>query len=284
MPRIHCVSIGKSSTNHNVTFSLREKRKVIENIYPQITDICLLKQEHTNLIYFAHETNKIDENTIGDAFIGCKHRQALVIQTADCLPIFMAMGKFRQSFTDEFAHCIDAEDTSPCIAAVHAGWRGLKNKIIYKTVLHMLAFMEKLREEYQLFFLVGPSICKFHYEVGEDFREKFPSFPEAFVAHPQKKGHLFFDMKYVAKLQIIAAIRNFYQMQLPGASPQIKKQMFQEEAFMQENCIFKGFEENCNPSHSSHVCTMNSTSNFYSHRRGEKGRNFHVIHIDKIHS
>jgi|SRR3990167_3881927 len=79
----------------------------------------------------------------------------LRISVADCLPIFFS----------------DSEGSS--IGLVHAGWRGLDNKIIEKTIRLMSKKLPpssegKKTKSQRLSVYIGPHICQKHYEVKVD--------------------------------------------------------------------------------------------------------------------
>ncbi len=89
----------------------------------------------------------------GDALITGDAGTALVIRTADCIPILIFCPK------------------TGLIAAVHAGWRGLASRIVSKT-------LSRLAESYQaekagLQFVVGPCISGDAYEVGAEVASQF---------------------------------------------------------------------------------------------------------------
>lgn len=80
------------------------------------------------------------------------------IQAADCVPILLA------------------RKDGGMVAALHAGWRGTKSKIVEKFANAMLARGENLGEWYAA---IGPAVGKCCYEVGEDLVEDFiKTFPE----------------------------------------------------------------------------------------------------------
>ena len=99
-----------------------------------------------------HSDHYLKINSAGtykaDAIVTSKRNLPLVVKTADCLPILVTDTKF--------------------VAAIHAGWRGLENKIIEKTLSNFNK--EKLRVN------VGPHAQSCCYEVKDDvavFFEKF---------------------------------------------------------------------------------------------------------------
>jgi polyphenol oxidase len=78
---------------------------------------------------------------------------ALAIQTADCLPLLVV------------------DQRTGCVAAAHAGWRGLALSVPLVTV-------ERLASEFgsrpaDLIVAIGPAVGACCYEVGEDVRARF---------------------------------------------------------------------------------------------------------------
>jgi len=78
---------------------------------------------------------------------------AIVVQTADCIPILI----------------VDRRTSS--VAAAHAGWRGLAAHVPHVAVEKMAAEFDSRRED--LVVAIGPAIGACCYEVGADVRERF---------------------------------------------------------------------------------------------------------------
>lgn len=103
-----------------------------------------VRQTHSDICIPASEETSATE---ADAhFTGQKHR-ALMIATADCIPLM-----------------IDCPQTNR-VAAVHAGWRGVENKIALKT-LEKLIQTGSTDKNFSFFF--GPHIGPESFEVDED--------------------------------------------------------------------------------------------------------------------
>jgi YfiH family protein len=115
----------------------------------------------------------------GDAIFTQTPGQVCLIQTADCLPIFLT----------------SKEGT--IVAAVHAGWRGLAAGIIDETLKRL-----KLPPQQVLAWL-GPAIGPDHFEVGEEVREKFisrhPDYAAGFHAGRDEQ-HWFADLYHLARI------------------------------------------------------------------------------------
>lgn len=115
-----------------------------------------------------------------DAMISNDKSVTLGVRTADCLPISVRDKKGRG------------------IGIIHAGWKGLLNGIINKTV-------SKMSEEFSidpgdLLIVIGPHICVNHYEVKDDVSSKFRNYTDAIL---QKDGKEFLDLAKIAELQLI---------------------------------------------------------------------------------
>jgi len=115
-----------------------------------------------------------------DALITNEKDIILTILTADCVPILL----------------YDSE--KKVVAAVHAGWKGTKAKIVAKTVL-------KMNEIYACKFeniiaALAPSIGACCYEVGEDVAKHFFDTPKAYM---QREDKYMLDLPYINKYQLL---------------------------------------------------------------------------------
>lgn len=106
----------------------------------------------------------LDRNA--DASVTATPNTVLAIMTADCVPIILC----RRDGTE--------------IAAIHAGWRGLANRIIEETLSKMQS------KPSELMAWVGPAICQACYEVGDEVYEgcltPYPFCEPAFKPHQGK--------------------------------------------------------------------------------------------------
>jgi polyphenol oxidase len=106
--------------------------------------IFCLTQIHSDRIVRAEDVSP-DEYPEADGIISRDPSDVLCIRTADCVPVLL-----------------EAHDGS-VIGAVHAGWRGLAQKIVFQAVLRMQsAGAEKIHAA------IGPSIGPCCYQVGMD--------------------------------------------------------------------------------------------------------------------
>lgn len=139
---------------------------------------CWLTQVHsTEVVNADHAVLDVK----ADASFSLQKGKTCAVLTADCLPILLCDEKGR------------------CVAAVHAGWRGLAAGIIAKTVATLPVPRESLLA------WLGPAISSPYYEVGDDVRDAFlKQFPKARVAFtPNNQQRWNFDLYQAARLQLL---------------------------------------------------------------------------------
>lgn len=95
------------------------------------------------------------DNGESDSMITTKKNLGLAIIAADCTPVFIYDKK------------------NKVIAAVHSGWRGTEEKILFKTLENLNSNFTSVPEN--LIVYLGPSISQAKYEVGTEVAEKFDS-------------------------------------------------------------------------------------------------------------
>jgi len=107
----------------------------------------------------------------------------LAILTADCLPVVLAAGDGGE------------------VAAAHAGWRGLADGVLERTVAAMSTPAANLHA------WLGPAAGPQAYEIGQDVREAFlvhdPAADAAFVA--TRPGHWRVDLYALARQRLVGA-------------------------------------------------------------------------------
>lgn len=124
-----------------------------------------------------HGTRVLDLDMIpsgdADASVTRTAQTVCVVKAADCMPVLFA----------------DVDGTT--VAAAHAGWRGLSGGVLEATVAATGVPPQKLLA------WLGPAIGPQAYEVGEDVRAAFSSYPGALV--PTRPGHWLLDLYAVAR-------------------------------------------------------------------------------------
>jgi len=113
-----------------------------------------------------------------DALITEEKRMALTVLTADCLSIFL------YDFKNE------------AIGLIHAGWRGSKERITYRTLKSMQDNFNT--EPKNLYVVFGPAIRDCCYEVGDEFKKLFP---KKYIY--KRKDRLYFDLVRINRDELI---------------------------------------------------------------------------------
>lgn len=145
-----------------------------------------VRQIHSSrVMVVSGETPEAVGRVEADALVTDKKNILLTVWVADCVPIVLA------------------HEHGPCIAAVHAGWRGLAAGVIGAT-------LNTLKRSYDasptsILASVGPSIGPCCYEVGSDVAGKIASSCGDESVITSSKGRLFADLPGTAKLQLLAA-------------------------------------------------------------------------------
>ena len=106
----------------------------------------------------------------------------LVIQTADCVPIFLARH--------------DGE----AIGAAHAGWQGLRRLNGRGVISNLIEAMGTSQSGYTAW--IGPCISVTHYEVGEDVWGHFADeYADALLVH-EDENKRYLDLRKIASRQL----------------------------------------------------------------------------------
>jgi YfiH family protein len=186
-----------------------------------------------------HRAGAAVERGDADIVISDDPASAVAIQTADCVPLIMSDG------------ADGAGRRNACVAAAHAGWRGLAARV-------PAAVIEALAREFgcrpaDLVAAIGPSIGACCYEVGDDVRRRFAEagFSEEqlgrwFVSAPQP------------------SVRNLSMAGLPAA-PRAGHWFFDSWSATREQLIVAGVP--AGQIYSADLCTASHAEAFCSHRR-----------------
>ena len=186
----------------------------------------------------------------GDALITRQPGLALVIKTADCVPVLLF------------------DPVSRSIAAVHAGWRGTLRRIAQKTAGALRAHYGA--DPARMVAVLGPAIGPCCYEVGEEviehYRSQFPWAGQVLVRHqPENPADILLPRQLMlerkAFMRTLATTKA--HLDLPGAN---RRQLL--EAGLNAKNIIAGAP-----------CTACRTDLLYSYRREgpRAGRLYAVI-------
>ena len=199
-----------------------QNRLLLSNKFNNAPDFCWLTQTHSHeLIKLSVSTS---QNLNADASWIDSNQRTCVVMTADCLPVLITdkQGSF--------------------VAAIHAGWRGLCDGIIEKSIQKICDELTVKND--QLLVWLGPCIGPTAFEVGDEVRAEF-------VAHNMSASDAFVaaNGKWLANLHLLAKLRL---------------------------ADFKGVTITEDES-----CTFNDSELFYSYRRdGQTGRLATFIWLD----
>lgn len=127
----------------------------------------------------------LDEGRVeyrGDASFTCRANTTAVVLTADCLPLL-----FRSKAVN-------------CVAAVHAGWRGLAAGIIEACYTQL----NRYASDFEVW--LGPAIGAQVFEVGSDvyaaFMQQDPGHATGFTA--KNNQHWLMDIYHIARQKLLA--------------------------------------------------------------------------------
>ena len=130
-------------------------------VFAGIKYVASMNQTHSDIVTFVKSPQIYDS----DGIYTEKPNLALVVQTADCLPILISDKKR--------------------IGAIHSGWRGLKKNIVKKAI--------KKFDLNQLSISIGPHAQSCCYEVKEDVKKHFYNYTES------REGKFFLNMSQILR-------------------------------------------------------------------------------------
>jgi YfiH family protein len=119
---------------------------LLKKLLPQQLEWQWLEQVHGNDVA---AVNKAGPALTADAVRTTRPNLVCCVQTADCLPVFVA--------------ALDGTE----IAVIHAGWKGLASGVIENAISGMSTSVSSLAV------WLGPAIGPCHFEVGEEVRDCF---------------------------------------------------------------------------------------------------------------
>jgi len=145
--------------------------------YFGLNEIATLKQVHSDSVFVIRDRFNSYEEKKGDALVSSARNLGIGVYTADCLPILLA------------------DTNATVVGVVHAGWRGTLLQIAESTLLKM----EKNFgiESNNVFAVIGPSIGRCCYEVGEDVASQYMNKFQCWDAYLFKKN----NSKYILDLR-----------------------------------------------------------------------------------
>lgn len=141
-----------------------------------------LNQIHSTEVVAINTAEAQSEIPSADASYTRLQNQVSIVMTADCLPLLVC------------------DKAGTVVAAIHAGWRGLLDGIIEKTLKQMQVLPS------ELLVWLGPAISQAHFEVGDEVRSAFVAHdPQAISAFKIHGDKWLADLYALARLRLSAA-------------------------------------------------------------------------------
>lgn len=170
----------------------------LPQIYPELS-FDRVKQVHGDRTVESRQTVAFEENGLheeADALFTHIARRAVTVVTADCLPVLILHPE--------------------AAIAIHAGWRGVKNEIILKT---LQKFGTQFCGHEKAVALIGPHILQKSFEVdkslADEFQQQFqvyciashgPGPAEIVAPHPSRPNEkAFVNLQAIATQQLMLA-------------------------------------------------------------------------------
>lgn len=142
---------------------------------PVLPKLIHVNQTHSNKIIEYNEEDISNIEADGIIFRNSLNEVSFAVKTADCLPVLF-LGKEKS-------------------AIVHAGWRGVKDKILVT---------QSLQELNPYLIYIGPSIQVSSFEVQDDFKVSFPESKN----FEQINNKLYFNLQDEAIDQMLNVFKN----------------------------------------------------------------------------
>lgn len=169
--------LGFGYKDEKVLIFFGNKNGELENLKAEFPNFEFLRVKQTHSDIFLPASTELRE---ADAHWSAEKNKALLIATADCMPLMI--------------HC----EQSGRVAAVHAGWRGVANGIIENT-LKQLIHTGSDEKRFRIF--CGPSIQQESFEVDRDVFDQLMAKSRT----PQVSSYsIFKNNKYYVNLNAIA--------------------------------------------------------------------------------
>lgn len=135
---------------------------------------------HGNHVETVRHDNLRTTLTGTDALLTNEKNIFLAVTIADCLPIFLYNPK------------------TEVVGLIHAGWRGLANNVIDKTITKLATYYNANPQ--QTIALIGPAIGSCHFEIKSEVKKIFETEYDKQIIW--REHQIFLDLKQIAKRQL----------------------------------------------------------------------------------
>lgn len=184
--RLPLDSLNLSHVHWDTSERVEENRRLfLAALDLEIESLATLSQIHSDQVHILEEKPvQWNRQTRGDAMISRRPGVSLGIQVADCFPVLIV------------------DPMTECIAAAHAGWRGILSGIVPKTAERMKSAYGCAAENFLV--AIGPGIGACCFEVGAEVWEAFETeFPGANLVHRSgAEGKYLVDLGQALKTQL----------------------------------------------------------------------------------
>lgn len=163
---------------------VEKNRKLLLEQFPEYLQWQRIEQVHGTRVLTIEQAG---EEQVADALITTRSNIVCCVQTADCLPLFVA--------------ALDGSE----VAMIHAGWKGLAAGIVEIVIQAMSTPTERLAV------FLGPAIGPCHFEVGAEVRARYLDAAQSQTAHEalslcfhatSNAGKYLADLYGIAKLKL----------------------------------------------------------------------------------
>jgi YfiH family protein len=142
-------------------------------------------QVHGNGVVMIHPHDAVSDSIKSDAIVTLDPDRMLSVRVADCVPILIA------------------SRDGTCVAAIHAGWRGVIARIVSSAIASMLASLPGTKANHFVA-AIGPCIGGEVYEVGEEVMNAFrEAFADKAPIRAGSNGKGFVDLRAAIRLQLV---------------------------------------------------------------------------------
>lgn len=189
--------------------------ELLQNKYRQF-EFLSVKQTHSNTCV---ECSSVE--VIADAHFTDRTNLALIIKTADCMPAMVFDQKTNR------------------ILAIHAGWRGVENQIISKSI--------QFSKMTNPFILVGPHILQKSFEIDSDVFQQLYQRANSYKVEFQnetlfykKESKFYLDLKSLVSLELNSMHLNYeiQHLDLDTVTSEIFHSFRREKANSRRNLSF----------------------------------------------
>lgn len=159
------------------------RRGTLEKLKKQYSSFSFfgVKQTHSDIAHIYNQ--EASDQCEADAIIGCFPGIIYYIKTADCVPVLLI------------------DENSKAVSCIHAGWKGVANRIVPKTIQKFLSHTKS--SSHSLTAIIGPHIQKPSFEIEVSVLEQL----KGSVSYWPDEVALARGSKYDADLNLVVKLQ-----------------------------------------------------------------------------